>query len=840
MPIGGIGTGNLAICSDGSLRQWQLHNIGNHEGALPFSFFAIRATRVEPPLDTVRILQAAPIPETTGTPLVTDDVAPRWQHDLLSRHRGVQRVEFGGIYPVADLEFADEAIPLRIELEAFNPLVPLDVADSSIPVAQFTFRITNTDALPIHGTLGVTAQNAVGWDGVSPIDGVSGTGYGGNTNRVRRANGWTSVVMENHSLAPDAASAGQMVLAVDHPAAPVLAQWRDHDEFVTFLRSRAFADGAFRLALDPSIPDPQRHAPQTSIGPSAPGTTWNTGIGIPYDLQPAAVATFRIVLAWHFGNRYVNFEQFGPPRPEWGNSRFFIGNHYATRYPDAQAVADDVAGRWDQLRDTTAAWTSTFADSTLGEAAVTHLAAQLSTLRSPTCFRTADGRFFGFEGVLGASTVMWSGEYGGSCPLNCTHVWNYEQALAATFPELERSMRETEFDVMQAPEGYVPHRVAMPVYLKQFWGEVIGGPEEPALDGMLGCVLKTYREVRRGAGDEWLRRYWPNLVRLLDHIVGRWDPERTGLLRGIQPSTHDIDLAGLNPFMGTLWLAALRAAEEMALLVEDPARATEYRALFERGSAGYDAALFTGEYYRQVLDPGDDAEFQWESGCLSDQLIGQWWAHLLDLGYLLPADHVKTALASVVAHNLRHGFTDFVHPFRVYADGDDAGLLMCSWPHGGRPEVPTRYADEVWTGIEYQVAAHCIREGLTEQGRAILDALWRRYDGRRRNPYNEIECGDHYARALAGWSVIDTLGGTSWDAASRTLRLRPATVDAVPLILDRGWGVLRRTGGGAELDCRHGEFVLDRVVLDGDEDRGLAPSAGLIVPAGTTATLAWV
>ena len=354
MPIGGIGTGNLAISSDGSLRQWQLHNTGNHEGSLPFSFFAIRATRVEPPLNTVRILQAAPIPRSTHTPLVTDDVAPRWQHDLLTRYPGVQRVNFGGTYPIADLEFVDEALPLRIELEAFNPLVPLHVPDSSIPVAQFRFRVTNTDAFPIHGTLGVSAQNAVGWDGVSPIDGVAGAGYGGNTNRVRRADGWTSVVMENHSLAPDSPSAGQMVLAVDHPSAAVLAQWRDPDEFMAFLRSRALANGTFRLRLDQAIPDPQRHAPQAAVGPSLPGTTWNTGIGIPFDLRPGAGVEVRVLLAWHFGNRYVNFEQFGPPRPEWGNSRFWLGNHYATTYPDAMSVADDVRVRWNQLRDDTA------------------------------------------------------------------------------------------------------------------------------------------------------------------------------------------------------------------------------------------------------------------------------------------------------------------------------------------------------------------------------------------------------------------------------------------------------------------------------------------------------
>jgi uncharacterized protein (DUF608 family) len=840
MPIGGIGTGSVAICSDGSLRQWQLHNIGNHAGALPSSFFAIRATRIEPPLDTVRILQASPIPPTTETPLVTDDVAPDWQHELLARHKGVQRVEFAATYPMASLSYCDDALPLAVELEAFNPLVPLDADTSSIPAALFTVRITNTDQVPIHGTLGVAMQNAVGWDGVSPIDGVSGAGYGSNTNRVRRAGGWTSVVMENHSVAPDSPGAGQMVLAVDHPKAPVMAQWRHPDEFAAFLRSRALATGAFRLDLDPSIPDPQRHGPSAARGPSATGTTWNTGIGIPFDLRPGGSTQIRVLLSWHFPNRYVNFEQFGPPRPEWGNSRFWLGNHYATRYPDAQASAEDVIDRWEELRNATAAWTSVFTDSTMDDDAVMHLAAQLSTIRSPTCFRSADGRFFGFEGVQGASTVMWAGEFGGSCPLNCTHVWNYEQALAATFPDLERSMRETEFDIAQAPEGYVPHRVAAPVYLPQFWGEPIGGPEDPALDGMLGCVLKTYREARRGSGDAWLRRYWPNVRRLLEYISAKWDPDRTGLLRGIQPSTHDIDLTGLNPFMGTLWLAALRAAEEIAVHVGEPERGAGYREVFERGSAAYDGALFTGEYYRQVLEPGDRTEFQWESGCLSDQVIGQWWAHELGLGYLLPADHVRTALESVVRYNLRDEFAGFSHPFRVFADGDDSGLLMCTWPHGGRPAVPTRYADEVWTGIEYQVAAHCFYEGLDEAGERILDAMWRRYDGRRRNPYNEIECGDHYARAMAGWSLLSARGGVLWDATNSTLRLRAGSTGTLPLILDRGWGLLRRTDDGVELDCRHGEFVVHRVVAGhAHGERVIGSKAPMTVPAGRRLRVEW-
>lgn len=817
MPLGGIGTGNLAIGADGGLRQWQLHNIGNHRGALPNTFFALRISRVEPPLDLMRIIQGTAGEEGPATPLVTDDWVPDWQRETLARFGGFSSVTFSGTYPVAELEFVDDEVPLHITLEALNPLVPLDTEASSIPVAMFTFRIRNTDSVTVHGTLGGALQNAVGWDGISPIDGVDGAGYGGNTNRLLRSAGWTTVVMENPSLHPDAAGAGQMVLAADSAHAAVLPQFVTAAEFMTFLGSRAPASGRDRLANAPSTADPQNHAPFPYGGVSAAGRTFNGGIGAPFRLEPGETTEIRFAVAWHFPNRYVNFEQFGPGHPEWGKTRFWLGNHYTTRFDDAQDVLRRVRDDWHGLRENTLAWTGTLAGSSLNDDEVTHLGAQLSILRSPSCFRTAGGDFFGFEGVLGASTAMWSGEFGGSCPLNCTHVWNYEQALARTFPDLERTMRATEFDVMQSPAGYIPHRVIAPTYLPQMWDVRIGGPEEPALDGMLGTVLKTYREYRLGAGREWLERYWPNLRRLVDHIRTGWDPQGTGVLRGIQPSTHDIDLRGVNSFMGTLWLAALRAAEEIAGVLGEHAVAAEWHELFARGSASYDEQLFNGDYYIQVLDPAESTDFQWEQGCLADQVIGQWWAHELDLGHILPAEHVRSALRAVVRHNLRSGFGDFTHDYRVFADQDDTGLLMCTWPTGGRPAVPTRYADEVWTGSEYQVAAHCLREGLHDEAQQILNGLWTRYDGRRRNPYNQIECGDHYVRAMAGWSVLDALTGFAHNAADASLHFAVNGRSQVswPFVSSTGWGSLHVDGEEVRLACASGVVELRTLGLSG-------------------------
>jgi uncharacterized protein (DUF608 family) len=801
LPLGGIGTGTVALAADGSLRQWQLHNIGNHLGTLPFSFFALRLSCVEPPYDALRILQA-PVPDAEPTPLVNDDHVPRWQRDLLAEVSGVTATQFDATYPFGRVRYLDDDLPVDLELEAFTPLVPLDVERSSLPAALFTFTLRNTSVDTLHGTVAGALQNAVGWDGVTPIDGVTAAGYGGNTNRLVREPGWTSLVLENHTLAPDAAGAGQMVLAAASEEATALTQWTRPEEFLAYLRSRGEAD--LKGGASVTGADWRRTGPVVATGASPSGQTWNGGLGVPFLLAPGEELSIRFVLAWTFPNRYVNFDQFGPVHPDRERSRFWLGNAYTTRFADAQQVVRAVAADWDALHRDTASWTSVLTESTLDDATVEHLAAQLAYVRSPTCFQAADGRFFGFEGVLGASTPMWNGAFGGSCPLNCTHVWNYAQAVAAFFPALERNMRETEFDVMQAPEGYLPHRVVAPTYLPQLWDVTIGGPDEPALDGMLGAVLKTYREYRHGAGIDWLRDYWARLVRLLDHVEESWDPEDTGILRGEQPSTHDINLRGANPFMGGLWLAALRAAEEMARLLGDAGRAEHYRRRFEHSSRRYDELLFNGDYYAQVLASGERSDHQWGSGCLADQLFGQWWAHQLDLGHVLPPEHVRSALRAIVRNNLRTDFHDLDHGFRVFANGDDAGLVLCSWPNGGRPDVPVRYADEVWTGVEAQLAAHCYREGLDTEGRQVLDALWRRYDGRRRNPYNEIECGDHYVRAMAGWSVLQAMTGYQYDAGTGVLRLAARPGHAVPFLTDAAWGLLRFQDDDTILVTCHG------------------------------------
>lgn len=820
MPVGGVGTGNFAIGADGGLRQWQLQNMGNHLGEAPWTFFALRVSQIEPPLDQTLILQDESVADQReATPLVTDNMIPAWQRELLELRPGFKNVAMTATYPVAELRFESPGLPVVVTETVLSPLVPMDAEDSGIPAAMFTFTITNTGNEELHGFLGGAMQNMVGGDGITNPVGVRHPGYGGNSNRLRRS-GWTKLIAENLSLPVEDARTGQMVLATDDNDARAFLQWTDPQQYLDYL------DGAHprvtqSLSAAQRRTDPSASSVQmdSASRPSPAGSTWCGSLTVPWVLQPGESTTIRFMLAWHFPNRYVNYDHFGPGRPEWGATRFWLGNEYAARYTDAEHVADDVAARWDDLTRLTRGWTSTLTGTSLPPRVAGMMAAQPIAVRTPTSFVAGDGTFYGFEGTLGESTKMWAGAVGGSCPLNCTHVWNYEQAMAYLSPSLEQSMRETEFGVMQAPDGYIPHRVIAPAFLPQLWDTAIDGPTDPALDGMLGAVLKTYREARNGAGEEFIQKHWSQLSRLMDYIKEKWDTEGDGVLRGIQPSTHDIDLCGINSYMGTLWLAALRAMEEMALIVGDEERASRSAAMFRNASQNYDRLLWNGEYYEQVLLPGESTDYQWVHGCLSDQLIGQWWAHELGLGHVLPETHVREALKNVVRYNMKDGFEGFEHPFRVYADRDDSGLLMCTWPNGGRPPVPTRYADEVWTGIEYQVAAHCLREGLAEEAERILNGMWGRHDGRRRNPFNEIECGDHYARAMAGWSVLRALSGVDYDSITETLTIKPVRemleeeegALVLPFFAGEAWGTIILRGEEVSVELRAGDLPLKSI-----------------------------
>jgi hypothetical protein len=181
--------------------------------------------------------------------------------------------------------------------------------------------------------------------------------------------------------------------------------------------------------------------------------------------------------------------------------------------------------------------------------------------------------------------------------MNCTHVWNYEQALAYLFPDLERTMRLTDFGVNTRPDGRMAFRTLLPLSPETLWD----GP--PAADGQMGCVLKLYREWQLSGDTEWLRGLWPQAKRALEWAwePGAWDADRDGMMEGEQHNTYDVEFFGANTMVGTLYLGALKAAALMAEALGDDTAATRFREVYESGRRRYDATLWNGEYYEQQV-----------------------------------------------------------------------------------------------------------------------------------------------------------------------------------------------------------------------------------------------
>jgi len=788
MPLGGIGTGSIALCGDGSLRQWQIHNQANHLACVPHSFFAVWARPANPPGTPVaRVLQSSALYDTAGPPpppTSNDHEVPPAHRALLKQLPGVEAVEFIGEYPIAELAYHDPTLPLRVRMEAFSPFIPLESKDSGLPAIVFNVTVTNPTALGWQASVAATLQNAVGWDGVTPISGTTCSVYGGNLNTLERLGDVTAIRMGVAHRPEDDAGYGQMVLAALAPEATCLAQWDDLDAgWADFS-----ADG--RLS-DISAP-----------GPSPAGQTWNGALAVPFSLGPGQSRTVTFVVAWYFPNRYVNWPQRGLGIED-DKSKFWLGNQYNRWFRSALDVVNYVQAHFERLVRETRLARDTFYDTTLPAALIDAVTSQMSVIRTPTCFWAEDGRFWGFEGCHGASTSH-AEPVGGCCPLNCTHVWNYEMALARLFPALERTMRETEWEVQQHPSGYLPHRVTVPIYLPRPWEREIGGPAHPALDGLLGAILKTYREYRACGDATWLVRVWPAVKKALNYVWAVHDPGRYGVIEGEQPNTYDISIYGANTFIGTLYLAALRAAEAMAGLCGEKSLAAECQRIYRRGRAALEERLWNGEYYVQDVDLVEHPQQNWATGCHADQLLGQWWAHVLGLGHVLDAGRVRTAVLSIFRYNFREHFHGHRQQPRAFVTDDDQGLLVCTWPRGGRPVVPTLYSDEVWTGLEYEVAGLLLYEGQVEPALRILEAARGRYDGRQQSPWNDVECGDHYVRAMASWALLEAASGYGYDAHAAEIGFAPIIGPEdyrAPFVARDGWGTFaQRVSGDAQVE----------------------------------------
>lgn len=824
-PLGGIGTGNVSLGARGELRDWELENLPDKGRMNPFSFFAIHAAP-EGEQSVTRVLEA----RITGRRDL-DAGFPFERQAGLPRLRGAT---MHGEYPVVDIDFDDDVLPVEVSLRAFTPLVPLDADASGIPAAVLRYRVSNPGGRRVRvtvagsvshtagrgaGPFGMRATQTVRWREELDADGagVRGLDFGISLPRDDLGYGTLSLTTTDASV-----TAKPQWVTGFWPDGPRLF-WND-------LSEDGMLDREPRLTLEDRprglFADSDEGVPMSEEELFEKLPRLRTGsLGIVHELAPGESRDFEFVLAWSFPNRHRSWR--GHIVADDRTDEGIVRNHYATLWPDAWAAASHLHRELPALEAVTDSFVEALYGGSLDPVVAEAVGANVAAIRSTTAFVVESPNPDLGEGPVFAA---WEGSFDhmGSCEGTCTHVWSYAQTVAWLFPSLERSARRVEFLLETGDDGAQKFRT----------NRLFGGAAwfmGPAVDGQLGSFLRLHREWRFSGDDAFLRELWPAAVRALEHVIREWDRDGDGLLDGELHNTYDIEFHGIDPLANGLFAAALRAGARMATHLGDPERAVDWIDRAERAERGMDDVLWNGEFYRQVIDDVDEHRYQYGEGVLSDQLLGQFHAWVNGLGDLLPRDRLRSALGAIVAHNHRTDLTAHESAQRVYALDDEGGLLLASWPRGGRPVIPFVYSDEVWTGVEHQVAASLVYAGLTGEALLLERTLRARYDGVNRSPWNEIECGNHYARSLASWGLLLAFTGVQWDAPARTLSFDPADGRPLRALFTAGdaWGRVEVDGDSLTLHVDGGQLAIDRLIL---ANRPLETSSPLHLTAGESVT----
>ncbi len=764
-PLGGIGTGCVSLDGRGMLRDWEIFGRPNKGSLLPFTFAMLW---IKPKGEVPRTI-AVQGPRNKNW---IGDSVQSWTYghgnffDQMDGLPHFDDLDFAGTFPFARVRFKKQGLPVSVELAAVNPLIPNDVEASSHPAALLVYRVTNTGDKAVDLTLA--------WSLTNPIGSKAAAGEPDRaTNTFFESETCRGLLFRNERFAVDDPHYGSVALSTTWPEVTHLAQWERREWFDSIQAVWSAFRETGRLEGGPAGTTSERTA--GSLGAVA-------------HLEPGESIEIPFLLTWCFptSQKYWDREQYADHK--WTP-------YYATQIQNAQEAADRFFTESDELIRRTLRFEEALFSSSLPPSVIQSVSATISTLHTPTVLRLEDGTFWAWEGC---------GPSDGCCAGTCSHVWNYSLTHAYLFPSMQRSMRETEYKNAfncgpMGRQGALNFRVMIPIGAEAtLW--------HAASDGQLGGVVQLYRDWRLSGDDTWLQDLWPSAKRALEFAWVQWDRDRDGLVDGDQHNTYDINFQGPNPLTQFFYLAALRAAEEISRHLGDLESAQVYRDLFESGRELTKQRLFNGEFFVQEnpYDSADAPKYQHGRGCLSDQLFGQLSATVAGLGDLVEPELVQKALDSIFIYNFRDPLGDHENLQRVYAVSDEPGLILCSWPNGGRPPFPFVYSDEVWTGIEYQVATHLAFTRRRDESLRIVEGIRHRYDGTRRNPWNEFECGSHYARAMASYGLMLALPGIDYDGRNRQLRVKEE--GRFFFCTPQGWGQVSRSGEEISIQAAEGEL----------------------------------
>ena len=791
-PVGGIGAGMFCIEGTGAISHMSVRNrpeIFNE----PAMFAALSVKGIQ-----------------NGS-LVVEGQVPEWKkfgnpnsgNGSAGTTLGLPRFEnssFIARFPFARIDLSDPDIPVEVRITGWSPFIPTDADNSSLPVGGLEYTFKNTGSSKI--------------DAVFSYNSVNFMARNGGTASIKPAiNGF---ILSENGVKDKPGTKGDFAIFTNEPGAVIDYCW--------------FRGGwwdPLTITWNTILNGEIRENPPVEQG--APGAS----IYIPLTLEPGSEKMIRIMMAWYvpdtdlrYGKDPENAEEEVCDDPNCSCKDPFYRPWYSVKFSDIQVVSNYWKTNYNELKRKSELFRDSFYSITLPPEVVEAVAANLTILKSPTVLRQRDGRLWNWEGCSDNS---------GCCAGSCTHVWNYAQAIPHLFPGLERTLRETEFNQSQDAEGHQTFRSALPV-------RPVATTFYAASDGQLGGIMKVYRDWHISGNSEWLRKIYPRVIQSMNYCIETWDPRHTGTLEEPHHNTYDIEFWGSDGMCSSFYLGALKAVTEMGNFMGEDV--SSYQELYDKGKRVVESDLFDGEYFIQKIkweglsspDPVKASEGSWSSeysteartllqkegpkyqygtGCLSDGVLGAWIAEVCGMHNILDSVKIKSHLNSVFKYNFKTDLKNHSNPQRPsYALGHDGGLLLCSWPKGGMLSLPFVYSNEVWTGIEYQVASHLMMSGEVDKGLGIVRAARNRYDGRIRNPFDEYECGHWYARALSSYALLQGLTGVRYDALTQTMYIDSRLGDFTGFIsAETGFGNVGLKEGKPFIDVVYGDITVKGFVV---------------------------
>ena len=774
-PLGGIGAGSIGLAGNGSLIDWEILNRPKRGSHNSFSHFAVKAEREGKVIDA-RVLQGDTSMGYMGRPAVHDEP---WVYgngvnrETMAGMVHFESARFSAFYPMAQIDFSDPHFPAEVTMRALNPFIPMNDKDSSLPMAMFEFEIRNTTDATVEYSLAFSCNNL----------------FEGSRKNIFADNGIL--------LTTDEGEDNMFISAPDG-----ISSYQEHwyrggwfDELTTFWREF-------------SAPFPlQNRSYETAKEYGSDVCTVISSV----KLAAGKSEKLRMLLCW-YAPTVTKY---------WDKKKQKMKNYYSTLFLSSADVADYCIRNWEYLWNTTVLFTHAMEDQSLPEPFLDAIQGNLAILKSTTCLRLEDGTLWGWEGVT---------EKSGSCEGTCTHVWNYAQSLPHLFPALERSIREAEFKYNIDENGKMGFRTMLPL------GSGVSS-FRACVDGQMGCVIKTYREWKLCGNDDFIRSKWDKIKSIIAYAWSeknpdRWDPDRRGVLSGRQHHTLDMELFGECSWLQGYYLAALKAAAEMAEVLGDKI-AKEYNYLYENGRKWTEKNLFSGEYYFQNIDLTDkkipdsyetgqlinsdgywnneakEIKYQIGSGCAITSVIGDWQAEMSGLSGSFDPERKKKTYESIYKYNFK-SMRDISNPCRVFCLDGERGTIICSWDGTeAKPAIPLTYAEECMSGFEYAAACGMLKSGMMREAQELCQAVRDRYDGEKRNPWAEIECGASYARSMASYSFLIAYSGFYADICRKAIGFSPLCDGTYFWSCNGSWGTFSREHGKHTLKILYGDIALD-------------------------------